>query len=514
MSQALAHLADPARHRGECWYTARKPAWMAREQLRCLTRSPLYESLAGHSKLALVCRIAWRWRRYQRELRSLAAVRPPGWLAIMKDFTMFAAGYTELRKLLGRERACELYSEMFLTTGEMEMGWLWPAALPLADLTDYWIDYLRAYERLGAHVLGDVSRGAGGELARVLVCGSAFHELLCRLGCPELSPLVHRMEVAALERLGRAHGVAATVDCSEQKGQWICTFVLHAPAVSARAPEQGPPMQLSPLEETAWLTVHCHSVAGARYGLDKEFADWMIGRVGRPSFADGLAWRTVDGVAVRSALIDACVASQLQRCRDLGQTLAYWSLGAGFDYRWDRFRDHMGGTIRQYLEFDRPSLLATKAELLRDSPFAARYAAVEQRPGDLRHVDLPATEGPVLVVLEGVIDYLGREDKLRLLAAIKERAPGAIVVMDAMNAWAVAQNNRRSTAATGSSSVGFSWAPADVETFYQHEAGYQLRSLQSIFRALLVRKSRLLRFLPLPAKIEKCSCLLTLAASP
>ncbi|MFB1479871.1 class I SAM-dependent methyltransferase [Corallococcus sp. RDP092CA] len=275
-------------------------------------------------------------------------------------------------------------------------------------------------------------------------------------------------------------------------------------------------MQLSALEETAWLTIYCQSVAGERYALNKAFADWMLEQVGKPSFAEGLAWRTVDGVALRSSLLDGLIEEELRRLQATGERVSYWSLGAGFDYRWDRFHAYLGSTIHEYLEFDQPALLESKARLLQDSPFRQKYQQVRQHPGNLVHGlpdSLPATSGPVLVVLEGVIDYLGREDKLRLLGAIKARAPRAVVVMDAMNRWAVDMNNRKSSEATGSKKVGFSWAPESVEDFYRAEAGYQVLALRSLFRELLVRKNRLLRLLPLPARIDKCSCLLKLSAS-
>ncbi|MFB1479870.1 hypothetical protein [Corallococcus sp. RDP092CA] len=234
-----------APNHGQCWYSVPKPRWMGKAQLRCLKESRLYQALAGHSKLLLVHRILWRWRQHGREARPLREAGPASLRPLLREFTLFSAGYTELRELLGHERAHALYSEMFLATGEMEMDWLWPSAEtflagpePLDGLLDYWTAYLRAYERMAVHEVLPVERGPGAALARTTVRGSLFHDVFHRLGCPELSPLVHRMEVAALNKLGAPLGVSVSVGCRQHGATWECDFVFH--------PQEGPSVAKGP----------------------------------------------------------------------------------------------------------------------------------------------------------------------------------------------------------------------------------------------------------------------------
>lgn len=272
-------------------------------------------------------------------------------------------------------------------------------------------------------------------------------------------------------------------------------------------------MHLSALEETAWLTAYCHSAAGERFALNKAFADWLIGEVGRPRFADRLAWRTVAGVALRSSLIDGWVHEELEAARRDGEKVDFWSLGCGFDYRWDRFSEHVGTTVGRYLEVDKPDLMRAKAEVVARSPFAAKYEPVVRVEGDLAAKPaelLPEARGRTLVVVEGVIDYLDRDAKLALLAAVRAKAPRAVVILDALNAWAVRMNNKKTAGATGSHELGFSWAPERPEDFYGGEAGFAISRRRSIMVETLASKHRLLRLLPLPTAVRDASSLLRL----
>jgi O-methyltransferase involved in polyketide biosynthesis len=271
-------------------------------------------------------------------------------------------------------------------------------------------------------------------------------------------------------------------------------------------------MTLSALEETALLTIHCHTVAGPRLALDTAVAEWMLGELGRPAFAADLAWRTVSGVAARAALIDAWVKDAILRSPE---PITYLSLGCGFDYRWYKLRASLGSKIAQYIEIDQPALIEAKEELLARSPYADAYAAVERRPGNLADPEiLPRSDRPTLVVLEGVIDYMGREGKLDLLRRIRERAPRHTLILDALNAWAVRMNNKNSRGATGSASLGFSWAPDRPTDFYTREAKYRVVRSASILRETLAVKTRLLRLVPLPRKMREASTLLELEPEP
>ena len=200
------------RHYHRSWYSAAVPLPPAvgRLQRTYLRQSELWTTLrvelGAASFTALLLRVVLRWFGYHGRTAPYRRRQPP-WPIIVRDFTLFAAGYGEIRQALGPERALTLYRRMFLDSGRMEMRWLWPDPElfvllpdPAAAVQDYWSAYLDDYRDMG--VL-EVQRD--GDTFQLRNC--AYAALFNLLDCPELSGLVRDMEREALGELARAAGL-------------------------------------------------------------------------------------------------------------------------------------------------------------------------------------------------------------------------------------------------------------------------------------------------------------------
>ena len=210
--QAIGDSVRTLRHYQQSWYSAAVPLppALGRLQWSYLRQSELWTTLRGELGVAgfaaLLPRIIRRWFRLHRRTAPYRRRQPP-WPTIARDFSLFAAGYGEIRQVLGQECALALYRRMFLDSGRMEMRWLWPdpelfALLPdpAAAVQDYWSAYLDACQTLGV-----LEVRCHGDTIQLLDC--AYATLFHLFGCPELSGLVREMEREALSDLARAAGL-------------------------------------------------------------------------------------------------------------------------------------------------------------------------------------------------------------------------------------------------------------------------------------------------------------------
>lgn len=266
------------------------------------------------------------------------------------------------------------------------------------------------------------------------------------------------------------------------------------------------------LQQTAWLTAGCHVSVGAAWALHRPVSAWLIDRFGMPPFAERLKYFTVHGIAQRAAAVDRMLDARLSEWEANGDTYEVWSLGAGFDSRWHSLSGRPG--LRRYLEFDLPELLARKRALLDTSPYAQEYAQVIAMPGEVQETvagAAPEEGNRLMVVIEGMIDYLDAEEKQRLLADLAAKPGGCEIIVDVQNAYLTRHNNRRAERATGTAAVRFALAPSDPERFYTATTSFQLHAAEALFPGLFrARFPRLGRLLPLPARVRRSYLLLHL----
>jgi len=232
--QATGDSVRTLRHFKQSWYSAAVPLppALGRLQWSYLRRSELWTTLRGELGVAgftaLLPRIIRRWFGLHRRTAPYRRRQPP-WPTIARDFSLFAAGYGEIRQVLGQERALALYRRMFLDSGRMEMRWLWSdpelfALLPdpAAAVRDYWSAYLDDCQTLG--VL-EVQRHGG----TIQLHDCAYATLFHLFGCPELSGLVREMEREALSDLARAAGLDLEWHTGEDGTAEISLRTLRAP---------------------------------------------------------------------------------------------------------------------------------------------------------------------------------------------------------------------------------------------------------------------------------------------
>jgi O-methyltransferase involved in polyketide biosynthesis len=270
---------------------------------------------------------------------------------------------------------------------------------------------------------------------------------------------------------------------------------------------------LGKISQTAWLTAYCHHDCGKDWQLDRPVSSWLIETFGRPSFADDLSYFTRHGIAARAKWFDDKIASTLSSVRARGEQVEVWTLGAGFDSRWEWVLRQHGNTISRYREFDLDDLFAIKDEFLGASPWAAPWRAVARHPGDVMAGlpdSLPAAEGPVVVLIEGLLDYFPKTQKLALLDAIRSRAPRATILLDAQSAWLLSMNNKRARRATGASDLTFAWAPSDPVVFYNDVAGFEVADQRGLLPDLIRHRLPLLRLLPMPRGVRRAYSLVAI----
>lgn len=218
--------------------------------------------------------------------------------------------------------------------------------------------------------------------------------------------------------------------------------------------------KLDGLGRTAWLTAYCHHATGERHGLKRPVSSWLIGRVGPPDFAGRIQPRTLHGVTLRARVMDDWLDDMLAQGAGK-RPVTVLSLGAGFDSRW-LGRLGSSAAIERWIEVDRPEVLAAKRDVLQASRFRAAYDLVEQRAGDLADDPgrlLSGLGGPVVVIAEGVLDYLAQPDRDRVLTVLRDTLALCGMLVDAQNALFQRLANWKAEANTGSDAIRFAWAP-------------------------------------------------------
>jgi hypothetical protein len=230
--------AASLRNYGKCWYTAGPiPPRVKAYQQACLRNSALWKAVCDRTSWAARAKIFMRMHRRHVRLRRLAERQDVGIRGaapikteIIKDFSLFAAGFGEARDLLSDD-ALRLYAEMFLDSGAMEMAWLWPSARvfagaddPIRTLIDYVEAYFEASTALGVMVASFRRRPHGFE---VEIERCRYAEILAALGCPELGGLVREMEVQAIRHIASACHLQTTWTQAAAGGSG--TLVVEAP---------------------------------------------------------------------------------------------------------------------------------------------------------------------------------------------------------------------------------------------------------------------------------------------
>lgn len=245
---------------------------------------------------------------------------------------------------------------------------------------------------------------------------------------------------------------------------------------------------LNALQRTAWLDAGCRALetTRARPVIDDPFAQWMIATYGQAQGYDGLHASLRLGVIARTWRFDQAIIRRLDRARRSGTTFELWCLGAGFDARRIRLAHALEGAVSVYREFDLKPVLEAKDLLIQASPFAGAYGPLDfvsvDRPEHLPAA-LPQSEKPVLIVAEGLVDFLPPVVRLDLLERLKSSAPRSVLLIDALSRAGTDYDNRRPEHYTGDKNLLMEPAP-DQPALYHAKAGWVTIDRSSLFSAM------------------------------
>lgn len=164
---------------------------------------------------------------------------------------------------------------------------------------------------------------------------------------------------------------------------------------------------------------------------------------------------TQTGIAVRTALLDEAVTAFLTR----HPGAVVLNLAAGLDTRFFR----VGAAASCWYEVDLPGPMRLRRELIPEGDDHRFVAGSVLEPGWLEAVAVPVGT-PVLVVIEGLLMYLSREQIAALLGTLAARFPGCEALVElvgrftAGNTWWV-----RSVSSTSATFQGGVDAPTELE---------------------------------------------------
>jgi len=162
-------------------------------------------------------------------------------------------------------------------------------------------------------------------------------------------------------------------------------------------------------------------------------------------------------IAIRVKYVDRAASEALASVP--GATVLH--LGAGLDTR--AFRLDRDARFEWY-DVDFPEVVELRRSLV---PERDRLHLIGSSVTDLEWLDEVPSDRPVVVVAEGLMQYLSKDDFVQLLSAVVERFPRGQVVLDSWNTFASRVGKfQRAIKATGARTGG--WGiddPRDLETW-------------------------------------------------
>jgi methyltransferase (TIGR00027 family) len=182
-------------------------------------------------------------------------------------------------------------------------------------------------------------------------------------------------------------------------------------------------VQLEGVEETLLIPLWARAEETRRPDalVRDPFAVEMVGRIAYDfsKFAGDHASQT--GIAIRSAVLDDAAHAFL--AAHPGAVVL--NLAAGLDTRFSR----VGAAAGRWYEVDLPNVMKLRRQLFEETDRHRFVAGSVLEPGWLEAVEAPAGT-PVLVIVEGLLMYLSREEIAGLLASLAARFPGAEVLAE------------------------------------------------------------------------------------
>ncbi|MFO0625412.1 MAG: class I SAM-dependent methyltransferase [Polyangiales bacterium] len=232
-------------------------------------------------------------------------------------------------------------------------------------------------------------------------------------------------------------------------------------------------------------------------------------RLRDPALYDASADDIVRGLGVDLSRLDEARASQLG-CSVRGALVDAWTraflhehpegtvveLGVGLNSRQARLDD---GRAR-WVDVDLPEVMALRRRFI---PARANRVEVAGSITDLETLQAvrDAVRGPCLIVSEGVLVYLTRDEVRALLARLRALLPGAVMALDVMThpviRWQGAHDAMRHFEAR------FTWGVREPREVLTYAEGLHLEAMESFYDLLYARASRLPRWMRVAGPIVR-----------
>lgn len=215
-----ASRVETLRHFGENWYTVKIHPRMSSVQTDILYSSELWRKIRSSCSFFGTClfaaRVLFRWKKYGYKLRTYVN-RGKEYGALVRDLSMFAAGYSLAGEKLGKAEALRLYRQMFMTSGSSEMCWFLPRPETFASFRDggkgiliYFKAMMERNQQCGFLKLGSRTDtdGNGGKITVFEIRSCIYAEIFTELGYPELADFIRVEEKNELARIAADSGLS------------------------------------------------------------------------------------------------------------------------------------------------------------------------------------------------------------------------------------------------------------------------------------------------------------------
>ncbi|GAA2420607.1 class I SAM-dependent methyltransferase [Mycolicibacterium llatzerense] len=231
------------------------------------------------------------------------------------------------------------------------------------------------------------------------------------------------------------------------------------------------PIGLAGPAETMLATLYARAVDAdaAKPILGDTFARDLVDRIDYDWRKTGVTVRNASIGAVRGAHLDKWARQRLAR----DERTVVLHVGCGLDGR--VFRLDPGAAVEWY-DIDGPDVIALVKRLY---PARAHYHPVAASVADARWLRTIPTGCPVLLIAEGLTQYLTRADGLALLRRVVEQFPSGELHFDVCNWLGITLENFNPIVRRSRSTLH--WAVNKPDSILDAVAGLRLLSAISIF---------------------------------
>ncbi|KAI1828255.1 S-adenosyl-L-methionine-dependent methyltransferase [Xylaria intraflava] len=201
------------------------------------------------------------------------------------------------------------------------------------------------------------------------------------------------------------------------------------PVVKGPYPIRG---NLSPVQETmiATLWSRSHDAASPSPILGDMYAQTILDRIDTSSINPSMFLREKQFhryFATRGRELDKMCKVFLKTHAHEPVTVVH--LACGLDLRVKRLQPWCGGNVR-WIDLDMPEAVDFRRRVVPDADVNCEYRLIGASVNEEPWTDMIPRDRPLLVIAEGLLHYIRREDTMALLKRVVDCAPSGVIVLD------------------------------------------------------------------------------------